>query len=62
MKFETGELSESSIELLSRKIEKLVREFNELAELDMSLPPEGKRSVGILMAFRPWVFTLLADR
>ena len=62
MKFETGELSESSMKILSRKIEKLVKEFDEFAELDMALPPESKQSVGLLVAFRPWVFTLLADR
>ena len=62
MKFETGELSESSIKVLSRKLEKLVKEFDDLVELDMALPLEKKRSVGLLLAFRPWVFSLLTGR
>ena len=61
MKFETAQLSESSINIISRKIEKLVKELDDLVELDMSLPLERKRSVGLLLAFRPWVFSLLAD-
>ena len=61
MKFETAELSESSIKIISRKIERLVKEFDDLVELDMSLPLERKQGVGMLMAFRPWVFSLLAD-
>ncbi len=61
MKFETAELSESSLAILSRKIEKLVKEFDELVELDMTLPLEKKHSVGLLLATRPWVFSLLAD-
>ena len=62
MKFETAELSESSMTILSRRIEQLVREADGLAKLDMASPPDRKHSVGLLVAFRPWVFTLLADR
>lgn len=61
MRFETAELSESSLTILRRKIAKLVKEFDELVELDMALPPEEKQSVGFLLAARPWVFSLLAD-
>ena len=61
MKFETAELSESSIKIISRKIEKLVKEFDDLVELDMALPLERKQSVGLLLALRPWVFSLLAE-
>lgn len=62
MKFETAELCESSIKIFVRKIDKLVKEFDDLVELDMALPLEEKRSVGLLVAFRPWVFSLLADQ
>ena len=60
LRFETAELSDASIQLISRKIEKLVKEFDELVELDMALPAEKKRSVGCMLALRPWVFSLLA--
>ncbi len=62
MRFETGELSESSMKILARRIQKLVKQCDELAELDMALPAESKQSVVLLVAFRPWIFTLLADR
>ncbi len=62
MKFETAELSESSIKIISRKIEKLVKEFDDLVELDMAQPLEKKQSVGLLLAVRPWVFSLLEAR
>ena len=61
MRFETAELSDSSIKIISRKIDKLVKELDDLVELDMSLPLEQKQGVGLLLAFRPWVFSLLTD-
>lgn len=61
MRFESAELSTSSMKILSRKIEKLMKEFDDLAELDMALPPESKKSVGLLSALRPWVFSLVPD-
>ena len=60
LKFESAELSHSSMKIISRKIDKLVKEFDDLAELDMALAPEEKQSVGLLLAFRPWVFSLVA--
>jgi DNA-binding Xre family transcriptional regulator len=61
MHFETAELSESSTNILTRKIEKLVIDFRDLADLDSALPEEERRSVGFLLAARPWVFSLFAD-
>lgn len=60
LKFETAELSDSSAKILIRKMEKLVSEFHDLAELDLALPEESRHSVGLLMAARPWVFSLFA--
>jgi hypothetical protein len=60
MRFETGELSETSLRLLEKKIDKLIREFEDLAELDIGSPPEDKKAVGLLVAFRPWVFSLFS--
>jgi DNA-binding Xre family transcriptional regulator len=56
---ETGELSPASLKLLERRLARLHREFNELVEVDLSLPPEHKRSVGLAIALRPWVFSLM---
>ena len=61
LRFATAELSASSMTIISRKIERLMKEFDELVELDMAQPPERKQAVGLLLAFRPWVFSLLGD-
>ena len=59
LRFESAELSHSSMKIIERKIERLVKEFDDLVELDMALAPEKKKSVGLLLAFRPWVFSLV---
>lgn len=58
LRFEVRELSESSIQVIRRKLERLAHEVAELAELDAYLPVERKRSVGVAVAMRPWVFSL----
>ena len=60
LRFESAELSQSSMKIIERKIEKLIKEFDDLVELDMALAPEKKKSVGLLLAFRPWVFSLVS--
>lgn len=55
---EIRELGEASVATLRRKVDKLVADFKEAAELDVSLPSERRRSVGMLVALRPWVFSL----
>ena len=54
-----GELSNASIEILTRKLVKFNKEFNELVDIDMHLPPEEKSSIGLLTATRPWIFSLV---
>ena len=56
--FHSAELSNESATLLFRRLEQLAREFADLAALDRGLPAERKRSVALLMAFRPWVFSM----
>ena len=56
--FEGKELSAASIELMRRKIERLVHELNELAEMDSSLQPAERTSVGMVVALRPYVLSL----
>jgi hypothetical protein len=51
-------LAGKPFQLTDKKLEK---ELDDLVELDMSLPLERKRGVGLLLAFRPWVFSLLDD-
>ena len=56
LNFETGELTDASIKLMGRKLERLAAEFDELAELDLNAPQERKKSVGLMLAFRPWTY------
>lgn len=56
---EIRELGDASMALLRRRLERLVAEFNECADLDVGLPPGRRRSVGLLLAMRPWAFSLL---
>ncbi|MFN7782452.1 MAG: helix-turn-helix domain-containing protein [Lysobacterales bacterium] len=60
LRFEARELSEASIQVLRRKLERLALEVAELAELDAGLPESRKRSMGVAVAMRPWVFSLAA--
>ena len=56
--FASAELSEASAKILTRKAEMLARDFAELATLDAGLPDGEKRSMGLLLALRPWVFSM----
>lgn len=60
LRFEVKELSAASLAVMQRKIERLAAEFNELAEIDASLPPSEHQSVGITLAIRPWVFSIVS--
>lgn len=60
---QTRELSASSLAILKRKLDRLGREFMELAELDSAAPSdEEKRNVGMVLALRPWVFSIARAR
>lgn len=58
LNFASAELSEASAKILTRKAEMLARDFAELATLDAGLPDQEKRSMGLLLALRPWVFSM----
>jgi DNA-binding Xre family transcriptional regulator len=58
LRFHSAELSEASAALLARKLEQLGHEFADFAKLDRDLPVRKKRSVALLLAFRPWVFSM----
>jgi transcriptional regulator with XRE-family HTH domain len=56
--FRSAELSDASAQILLRKLDQLALEFAEYAALDVGLPARDKRSVALLLAFRPWVFSM----
>lgn len=58
---ETSELSDASLKVLIRKLEKLSQEFDELAELDLNVPRKKKRSIGLMLALRPWTYWQLLE-
>jgi DNA-binding Xre family transcriptional regulator len=56
--FLSAELCPASFNVLLRRIERLAAEFRDVAELDRPLPAKEKRSVAMLLAVRPWVFSM----
>ncbi len=59
MSFETMEFSQASITIIIGKIVQLLKQIDELAEADMSLPNKLKSGCGLLFAIRPWVFSVV---
>jgi DNA-binding Xre family transcriptional regulator len=58
MSFHSAELSAASIRILTRKSERLAADFADLAALDMHAPMREKTSIALLLACRPWVFSM----
>jgi len=56
--FRSAELSDASAQILLRKLNVLAQEFADYAALDVHLPADEKHSVALLLAFRPWVFSM----
>jgi DNA-binding Xre family transcriptional regulator len=56
--FRSAELSDASTKILLRKLEQLAKDFAELARLDVAVPADEKNNVGMLIAFRPWTFSI----
>jgi DNA-binding Xre family transcriptional regulator len=59
--WQPAELTDASIEILKRKLRLLYRDFLEIAELDAGAA-QPRRSTALLLAFRPWVFSVVAAR
>jgi transcriptional regulator with XRE-family HTH domain len=62
--FEILELSPASSNILKRKLQLVLKEINDLAAMDYMLKPSDKsekQSTGIMLAMRPWVFSLAID-
>ncbi|HEY8538825.1 MAG TPA: helix-turn-helix transcriptional regulator [Steroidobacteraceae bacterium] len=60
LSFHSAELSPASIRILMRKLEKLGADFADLAALDVALPSKEKVSIAMLLACRPWVFSMFS--
>lgn len=61
LRFESGELSAATMNIIAKKIDALIREMEELAEADTLLPADERVNTGLLIAFRPWTFSLLSQ-
>ena len=62
--FEILELSPASSSILKGKLQLLMKEINDLAAMDFLLKPDeksAKKNTGIMLAMRPWVFSLAID-
>jgi len=58
------ELSPASSTILKRKLQLILKEINDLAAMDYLLgssEKSEKQSTGIMLAMRPWVFSLAID-
>lgn len=60
LSFHSAELSPASARILMRKLDKLAADFADLAALDVGLPSRDKKSVAMLLATRPWVFSMFS--
>ncbi|MDQ6961969.1 MAG: helix-turn-helix transcriptional regulator [Mariprofundaceae bacterium] len=54
----SGDLSEDSCEKLEKKLYALAREFGERKQKDASLPISERSHVGMMLAFRPWRYSI----
>jgi transcriptional regulator with XRE-family HTH domain len=59
-RFVGGLLSQASLAAMQQSIDRLAREFDELARRDASLPFNERRSCGAVLAIRPWEFSRFA--
>jgi DNA-binding Xre family transcriptional regulator len=58
--FHSAELSPASVRILLRKIDKLAADFADLAALDVHVPARDKTSIALLLACKPWVFSMFS--
>lgn len=60
LSFHSAELTPASVRILLKKIDKLAADFADLAALDRQVPARDKSSVALLLACRPWVFSMFS--
>jgi transcriptional regulator with XRE-family HTH domain len=58
LRFVAGLLSRPSLAQLQQSIDRLAREFDELARRDAALPPGERASCSAVFALRPWEFSM----
>ena len=49
-----GLLSDASLDVLTKKVQSLSKEFTELHRQDAQLPLEQRHNIGFMLAMRPW--------
>lgn len=54
--FESAELAGGSARLLMRRVDRIIREFDDLADMDSGLPAADRRGYGLMVALRPWAY------
>ena len=54
--FESAELAPESARLILRRLTRLTRDFDEMAEMDQNLQATEKRGYGLMVAIRPWAY------
>ncbi len=59
LRFEARDVSAESAAVVRRKLERFTAEFNELAEVDSALPAARRTAVAVLVACRPWAFSVV---
>lgn len=59
--FNNGMLSEDSNILMMKKLKRLMTEFNELHQSDVSLPLSERYGTGLVVALRAWEFKLFDE-
>jgi len=59
LRFETGKLSDGSHAVMLGKIDRLMKEYYEMTEIDKTIPREKSHNTGLMIAFRPWVYSVL---
>jgi hypothetical protein len=59
LRFESRELTPESAAVLKRRLERVIAEFNEFAEVDSSVPARRRVGVALLAACRPWEFSVV---
>jgi len=59
LRFESRELSPESAVVLRRRLERVLAEFTELSDVDAGLPSSRRAGVALLVACRPWAFSVV---
>jgi len=59
LRFLNGRLSKHSLQSLSRRLDRLIAEFVDLAEIDDVEPSDDSVTIWFMLAYRPWRFSLV---